>query len=897
MPPAPPSLPIDQALPELLAVLAAHPRAVLQAPPGAGKTTRVPLALLGAPWMHGRTVLVLEPRRLAARAAARRMAHTLGEAVGETVGYRVRLDSRVGPRTRVQVVTEGVLPRLLHADPALEHVGAVLFDEFHERSLQADLGLALTLDTQAILRDDLRVLVMSATLDGARVAALLGGPLGSDGTPAPVVTSAGRAHPVAVRWAPRRPEPRHGVLERAAATTVRTALAAHAGDVLVFLPGAAEIRSTAAALADGPALPDGTRVLPLHGQLDAAAQDAAIAPSPPGARKVVLATSIAETSLTIEGVRVVVDAGLARVPRFSPRTGMTHLDTVRVSRAAAEQRCGRAGRTAPGVCYRLWPEAEHHGLVPFATPEMLEADLAPLALELAAAGVTDPLALRWLDPPPAPAYARARALLGQLGALSEPDPAAPGTLAGRVTAHGRAMAALPLHPRLAHMLLRAAALGPGAVRVACALAALLGERDVLRGRGDASAGLPHAPPAYPDPDVRLRLALVRGEGDVPATAHGWPVDRAGVHRARHEARALADRLRPLLRDAPERPAAGEAAPDDDVAGVLVALAYPDRVAQLRPAAPGGTTAGRFLLRNGRGAVLDAEHALAREPWLAVAELAGTAADRETRIALAAPLTLDALQAHAAEQIERADEVVWDAAAGAVRARRVDRLGALVLRERPVTDPDLEAVAATLLGVVRDAVRARGLTAALPWSDAARNLRERVAFARLAEPATSWPDWSDGALVATLDTWLGPALAGRRRWDEVQALDLAAVLAAQLTRAQRTALDTVAPTHVTVPTGSRVRVDYTDPATPVLAVRLQELFGLADTPQLGHGRVALTLHLLSPAYRPVQVTRDLAGFWQASYFDVRKQLRGRYPRHPWPDDPLAAEPTRRAKPRR
>ena len=898
--PALPPLPIDDALPALRAVLASRTRAVLQAPPGAGKTTRVPLALLGEPWMAGRTILVLEPRRLAARAAARRMAATLGEPVGGTVGYRVRLDSRVGPRTRVEVVTEGVLPRLLHDDPALERVGAVLFDEFHERSLQADLGLALTLDAQAVLRDDLRVLAMSATLDGARVAALLADPLG---TPAPVVTSEGRVYPVEVRWAPRRPDAGPHALEGAVAAAVRSALAAHPGDVLVFLPGAAEIRRTADLLGTTPPGP-GTRVFELHGQLDAAAQDEAVAASPPGARKVVLATNVAETSLTIEGVRVVVDAGLARVPRFSPRTGMTHLDTVRVSRAGAEQRCGRAGRVAPGACYRLWPEAEHHGLGPHATPEILEADLAPLALELAAAGVADPNALRWMDPPPEAAHARARALLAQLGALDA---------RGRVTAHGRAMAALPLHPRLAHMLLRAGPLGDGPLRLACDLAALLGDRDLLR---------PAGPGAHPDADVRLRLALLRGAaGDVPAAAHGWPVDRAGVHRARQEARALLGRVRPLVRGragaagTPNGPSPNGASPNgsgaadgDALAGLLVALAYPDRVAQRRgarePGAGDATAPGRFLLRNGRGAVLGSGQPLAREPLLAVAELAGSTADRESRIALAAPLDAADLERHFAGQIERADEVAWDAAAGAVRARGVERLGALVLRERPSPAPDPVLVAAALLGAVRDAVRARGLDAALPWTDAAHGLRARVAFLRMlgtgagAGPpgASPWPDWSDAALADTLGAWLGPALPGLRRWADVEAIDLAAVLTAQLTWAQRAALDELAPTHVAVPTGSRIRVDYTDPAAPVLAVRLQELFGVAETPRIAGGRVALVLHLLSPAHRPVQVTRDLAGFWRSSYFDVRKDLRGRYPKHPWPDDPLAAEPTRRAKPR-
>jgi ATP-dependent helicase HrpB len=547
------------------------------------------------------------------------------------------------------------------------------------------------------------------------------------------------------------------------------------------------------------------------------------------------------------------------------------------------------------VCHRLWPEAEHHGLVPHATPEILEADLAPLALELAAAGVADPGTLRWMDPPPEAAYARARALLAQLGALDT---------VGRITTHGRAMAALPLHPRLAHMLLGAAALGAAPLRLACALAALLGDRDLLR---PAGPGLP------PDADVRLRLALFRGDG-VPGTVQGWPVDHAGVYRARQDARALRDRVRPLLGargDAPPPDTAG--ADDDALAGVLVALAYPDRVAQRR--APGDADAsapGRFLLRNGRGAVLGtptgAGQPLAREPFLAVAELAGAAGERESRIVLAAPLDPADLTTHFADQIERADEVTWDAAAGVVRAHRAERLGALVLRTRPTPTPDPEAVAAALLGAVRDAVRSRGLDAALPWSAEARSLRARVAFARTLDAGPSpqgeasaptsipWPDWSDAGLIDTLEAWLGPALAGRRQWSDVEALDLAAVLAAQLTWAQRAALDRIAPPTVVVPTGSRVRVDYTDPAAPVLAVRLQELFGLAETPRVGDGRMALTLHLLSPARRPVQVTRDLAGFWRSSYFEVRKELRGRYPKHPWPDDPLAAEPTRRAKPR-
>ncbi|MDQ6925666.1 MAG: ATP-dependent helicase HrpB, partial [Candidatus Eremiobacteraeota bacterium] len=636
------ALPVDDALPSLRAALDTSPRVVLQAPPGAGKTTRVPLALLDAAWLGDRTIVMLEPRRLAARAAARRMAATLGEDVGATVGFRVRAETRVGSRTRIEVVTEGVLTRMLQEDAALERVGAVLFDEFHERSLQADLGLALVLELQQVLRDDLRVLVMSATLDGARVAALLG--RAGAGTPAPVVTSTGRAYPVEVRWRPQRPPAQHGAIEAATAATVRRALDAHDGDVLVFLPGAAEIRRVGEALADPPLAPS-VQVHVLHGLLAPADQDAAIAPAPPGTRKVVLATAIAETSLTIEGVRIVVDAGLARVPRFALRTGMTHLDTVRVSQAGAEQRRGRAGRVAPGICYRLWPEAEHAGLLAHALPEILEADLAPLALELALAGVRDPGTLLWLDPPPAVAYARARELLVQLDALTDPG------ADGRITAHGREMAALGMHPRLAHMVLTAPAVVARAANAgtaasgepsraeprarprwtACALAALLAERDVLRGT-----------PAMPaEVDVDLRLTLVR-PGPIPPSVHGAIVDRAAVHRVRDDLTALLRRagVRAPVRDA--------TLTSSDAIGALVATAYPDRVAQRRPGTP-----GRFLLRNGRGSVVPAADPLAQAPYLAVGEIVGTATEREDRIALAASLTLEQIEAQFAGQIVRA----------------------------------------------------------------------------------------------------------------------------------------------------------------------------------------------------------------------------------------------------
>ena len=832
-------LPIEPVLPALRDALAARGVAVLQAPPGAGKTTRVPLALLGERWLGARKIVMLEPRRLAARAAARYMADTLGERVGETVGHRVRMDTRVGPRTRVEVVTEGVLTRMLQHDAALEDVGLVIFDEFHERSLHADLGLALSLQTRELLRDDLRILVMSATLDGAAVGELLGG--------APVVTSEGRGWPVAVRHV----APRAGArLEAAVASAVGRALDEEDGDILVFLPGAGEIRRVQALLAER-APPPGTRIAPLFGDLPHEEQELAIRPSEAGRRKVVLATAIAETSLTIEGVRVVIDAGLMRVPRFDVRTGMMRLETVRVTRASAEQRRGRAGRVAPGVCWRLWPEQEMHHLVAHGRPDILEADLAPLALELAAAGVRRPDELRWLDVPPAAAYERARELLAQLGALDEE---------GRLTTHGRRMAALGLHPRLAHMSLVAAT--PGERATAAALAALLEERDPLRGAG-----------APPDADVRLRLELLRGEERVPSEVHGATVDRDAVRRLRAAARHWRQRL-----------GAGDAPLDADAAGRLVAAAYPDRVAQRRGSA-GRSGGARWLLRSGSGAFLEGAQPLGAEEYLAVAELDGRRP--ESRILLAAPLAPDELETLAAGNAVREEIVEWDDAAEQVTAVRRERFGALVLREAAIPDADPERALELLLA----AIARRGL-GVLGWTRGAAQLRDRLRFLHHLDP--SWPDVSDAALLDSLGVWLGPRLHGVRRLDEVRRADPGEALLATLPWDRRAALDELAPTHITVPSGSRIPIDYSDPDAPALAVRLQEMFGLAETPRIGGSGVPLTLHLLSPAHRPVQVTRDLAGFWRSSYFDVRRDLRGRYPKHHWPEDPMAAEATSRAK---
>ncbi|NGQ96171.1 ATP-dependent helicase HrpB [Brevibacillus sp. SYP-B805] len=834
-------LPIEPVLPQLREALRTRTSAVLVAPPGAGKTTRVPLALLDEPWLEGRRILILEPRRLAARSAARYMASSLGEPVGETVGYRVRLDAKVGPKTRIEVITEGVLTRLLQADPALEGVGLVIFDEFHERSLQADLGLALSLQAQALLREDLRILVMSATLDVEPIAALLGN--------APVIRSEGRSYPVETRYAGRRVE---GAIESAVVRTIQEALQRDQGDILVFLPGAGEIRRVEARLKEL-ALGDQVRIAPLYGNLPQDAQDQAIAPCRPGERKIVLATSIAETSLTVAGIQVVIDSGLMRVPRFSPRTGMTRLETVKVSRASADQRRGRAGRLGPGVCYRLWTEQEDRHLPSHTTPEILEADLASLALELAVWGVTDPSELCWLDPPPKAAYAQARELLRQLGALDE---------AGGVTPYGRQMAALGLHPRLAHMIGKAQPLGYGGL--ACELAALLGEREVLRGREGASIA-----------DIRLRLEALRsfkrGEEPQGAAPLGYTLDAAACRRVLAEA----DRFKKAL--------GGSATREDDsleAIGILLAFAYPDRIAQRREG-------GRYLLSSGRGAFLPAEQPLSKEAYLVAVEVDDQGADG--RIHLAAAVELAELRQHLGQTIVNEAVIAWDRPAQAVRARQRERLGALILSEGPLPNPDPEEMLAALLRGIAE----EGL-AILPWTRHARQLQERLQFMHHLEPG--WPDVSDEGLTAALADWLAPHLYGMKSRDELQRLNLAGVLESMLSWEQRRMLDEYAPSHITVPSGSRIPVDYSDPAAPVLAVRLQEMFGLKETPRVGGGKVPLTLHLLSPAQRPVQVTRDLASFWQTAYFEVKKDLKGRYPKHYWPDDPLEAIPTNRTRPR-
>ncbi|MBO3275195.1 ATP-dependent helicase HrpB [Pseudomonas schmalbachii] len=839
-------LPIESALPALRDALSARNEVVLEAAPGAGKTTRVPIALLEEPWLAGQAIAMLEPRRLAARAAAERLASQLGESVGQTVGYRIRLESKVGPQTRIEVVTEGILARRLQDDPALEGVGLVIFDEFHERSLDADLALALTLNGRALLRDEppLKVLVMSATLEGERLSALL--------DDAPVVRSEGRMFPVDIRWG--RPFQPGEYVEPRVVQTVLQALADESGSLLVFLPGQAEIRRVAEQLGDALAGRDEVLLCPLHGELELSAQRAAIEPAPPGKRKVVLATNIAETSLTIDGVRVVVDAGLARVPRFDPGSGMTRLDTQRISRASATQRAGRAGRLEPGACYRLWSEAQHDQLPAHGTAEILQADLAGLALQLARWGVA-PGELAWLDAPPSAAYAQALDLLERLGALASR------TGGGSLTGHGQAMAELPAHPRIAHLLLRGHALGLG--QMACDLAALLGERDILRG-GDA--------------DLHHRLALLAGEQGAPRASRG------AVQRVRQ----LSRQFRGYLRGQPNEPVAD---PDHPRwLGGLLAFAYPDRIALQRRA--GG---GEYRLANGRAALFAEPDALMKEPWLVIADLGSRQGQREERIYLAAALDPALFESILAEQVGVRDELDWDEREGVLRAERQRRVGELVLSREALPGLDEAARGKALLGLVRR----KGLEL-LPWTPELRQWQARVLLLRRldleAKGESEWLDVSDASLLDSLEDWLLPYLGKVSRLAHFANLELAGILHAVLPWPLPQRLDELAPRTLQVPSGSNIRLDYSE-FPPVLAVRLQELFGLADTPRIAGGRVAVKLHLLSPAQRPVQVTQDLANFWRSTYAEVKKDLKGRYPKHYWPDDPLIAEPTARAKPRK
>lgn len=833
-------LPIVEAIPALRSALTCHPAVVLQAPPGAGKTTGIPLALLDEPWLDGKSVLMLEPRRLAARAAAARLARLRGEELGEIVGYQIRFEKRVSKRTRIKVVTEGILTRQLQSDPELKQVGLVIFDEFHERHLHADLALALCLDVQRGLREDLKILVMSATLDGEAVSALLG--------EAPIVTSRGRSFPVDIRLQPRDPD---GPLPQVVSAAITAALAQDEGDVLAFLPGAREIRRVQSLL--GQRLDGSVDIYPLYGDLPWEAQDRAIQYDG-SRRRVVLATPIAETSLTIEGIRIVVDAGYARVPQFDPVTGLSRLTTRRISRASADQRAGRAGRVAPGVCYRLWGETTQRGLVPHSLPEICSADLAPLALELAAWGIEDPAVLTWLDPPPAAAFARARELLTELEALDA---------RGRISEAGREMVRLPLHPRLAHMLFVAKRLGLAGL--ACDIAALVSERDIFTGEARRSA------------DFVQRLEALQAWRSGGANGRGQAAQTCGADpSACRRVLQLSQQYQRML----SIPRADEA--DVTRAGLLLAFAYPDRIGLQR--SPGDH---RYLLASGRGARLHESEMRLRETCIVAASL--DAGETEGQVYLAAPLGIDQLREYFATHIRSEEVVRWDPLQQAVVARREECLGALLLDARPLPNPDPERQRSAMIA----GIRALGIEV-LPWSRESRAWQARVLSLRQWLPEDDWPDVSNATLLATLADWLGPYLDGMTRRDHLARLDLLAILKAMLDWNAGQRLDELAPTHITVPSGSRLRLEYAPGEPPVLRVKLQEMFGCADTPRVAAGRVPVTLHLLSPAQRPIQVTQDLHGFWERTYTGVKKELKGRYPKHPWPDDPWNALPTARVK---
>ncbi|MFD0959599.1 ATP-dependent helicase HrpB [Paenibacillus chungangensis] len=821
-------LPIDQVLPELLAALSCSNNAVLLAEPGAGKTTRVPLALLQAPWLRGQRIVMLEPRRLAARAAAQYMARELGEAVGERVGYRVRMDTKVGPRTVIEVVTEGVLTRMLQEDQALDGVGVILFDEFHERHLHGDLGLALALQSQQLLREDLRLIVMSATLEAEPIAALL--------QQAPVIRCEGRLFPVKTNYVDGD---KKTPLSTRMGRCIQDALNNHEGDVLAFLPGVREIRQTSRWLASA-GLPANVQIRELYGSMPLQQQAETVAGCMDSRRKVVLATSIAESSITVDGVTVVIDSGLMRVSRFSPKSGMSGLETVPVSKASADQRRGRAGRLMPGTCYRLWREEEHRYLADQNAPEMLSADLSSLALELSIWGIAIPAELDWVTPPPMAAYEQASDLLQRLGAMKP---------SGQPTAEGRLIARLGVHPRLGAMLLSAKSIDE--LRIACELAALLSERDIL--------------PQERNVDIELRLDKLRRDGNRDP--------------ALQRIAAAAGQLERIVVGAWQN---NKWQNSRRSAGVLLAAAYPDRIAQRR-------SDGRLLLAVGRGAVMPAEQLLSASSYVVACELDDAGA--EGRVLLAAALSQEEIDTELAAYIHDSEELYWDEQASAVRASRKRMLGAIVLSEHPLNQPDRDQISDVLLHVVQQ----RGWDL-LPMKGKAQSLLERMQLMARGG-RTEWSRMTGEALLASADEWLKPHLYGLKSRADLQRLRMADLLSGLLTWEQRKMLDEQAPTHLIVPSGSRIPIDYSNPDQPVVAVRLQEMFGMTETPRLADGIIPLTIHLLSPAQRPVQVTSDLKSFWSEAYFEVKKDLKGRYPKHYWPDNPLTATATNRAKPRK
>ena len=833
-------LPIDTVIPKLTTTLSEHRNVVLSALPGAGKTTRVPLGLLKEPWVNNQKIIMLEPRRLAARSAALYMASLLGEQTGQTVGYRTRMDTRIGPHTRLEIVTEGILTRLLQNDPSLQEYNLVIFDEFHERSLQGDLGLALCLQIQEILRDDLHILVMSATLDVDTVSSLLGH--------APIINCEGKTFPVDTHYMPRST---NAPIESAIAHSIKQVVSNETGNLLVFLPGVREIRRVQQMLENANL---GTHIIiaPLYGHLSQHEQVQAIRPPSAGLRKIVLATSIAETSLTIEGIRVVIDSGLMRVPRYDPQSGMTRLHTVKVCKDSANQRRGRAGRLEPGVCYRLWSEIEQQHLIQRTSPEIINADLSSLALDLAGWGITNPQKLAWLDLPPAGSFAQARDLLQWLGAVDANN---------RITAHGKKMATLPLHPRLGHMILRGKDLGMG--KLAIEIAAILNERDFLKNSTMER-----------NADIRLRVDLLH---TTKKLRHAESIDRGIYNRIQKVVQQLHTRF--LLSSVQNSHSEYNA----DTAGLLLAFAYPDRIAQRQ-----SHLGSHYRLSNGKSAKFLDNDPLSTEEYIVIAELDGTKS--HSRIFLAAPVRLEELEEHVPELFHETEFVTWEERKLAVQAKTQRLLGKLVIEDSPLPIPSSELVTGALL----QGIRQQGIDC-LPWTKELRNWQARVTYIRKIEGEDSdWPNVSDDYLLKTLENWLGPFLSGMSRLSEVKRMELNSPLHALMTWQQQQILEQLAPSHLIVPTGSKIALDYCSQDIPILAVRLQELFGQGETPTLGQRKRPVMLHLLSPARRPIQVTQDLASFWANSYQEVKKELKGRYPKHYWPDDPLQAQPTRRIK---
>jgi len=869
-------LPVGVVIPDLIRALASEKRAVLQAPPGAGKTTFVPLALLAQPWLTGKKIVMLEPRRLAAKACAAHMAGMLGEQPGQTVGYQIRMERRIGPDTRIEVITEGILTRRIQADPSLKGVGLVIFDEFHERHIHSDLGLAFCLEAAEVFNEDLRILVMSATMDTAVMSTLM--------EDAPILSSQGRTYPVVTHYLPPEAattagrnlyqgQDRYRGVRSACMLAIEKGLSQESGDILVFLPGVREIRNLAQALEsllplNQPGQPGQPgqpcpkiSILPLYGNLSRADQAAAIVPSLPGRRKIVLATAIAETSLTIEGVRVVVDTGLMRVPRFSPGTGMGQLDTILVSRASADQRRGRAGRTGPGICYRIWSEHQTQGLIPFNRPEIISADLTSLVLELAQWGVSDPKVLKWLDPPPETSFSHAKALLTKLKGL---DPH------GRITPHGRRLLSAGVHPRLAHMILRADQMGQG--RLACWLAALLGERDIFWGSFD--------------PDIRLRLEALA------SLSSGRFSSRSSKALTQDSVTGFNESLaRTILKNAAKIEKdlkINSTGTNADLSGSVLAFAWPGRVAKKR-----NNKEDSFLMASGSGAFFRSANSLSFLSYIVAVHLDGN--PRNAGIFLAAPYSKKDLEQDFKGQIKIREECVWNKQTRSVQAVLKRCYGKLVIQETMVKTPNTEAVRAGMIQGIRET----GLDI-LPWTKKLRHFQERAVFLKKCGHFPGLPDLSERVLLENLSQWLGPFLDHVHSAAGLKQVDLSSALTGLLTWEEQQTLHTHAPTHVTVPSGSRVSLQYLDDngllESPILAVRLQEMFGLTKSPSIARGKILITLHLLSPAGRPVQITKDLESFWKNTYRAVKKDLMGRYPKHYWPENPFSAEPTNRVKPR-